>query len=281
MTTRSSALLAALLAGAPPPAAGQSVLARYALDGAPAWRAELPAALAEISGLAAADDGRLYAHGDEDATVFRFDLASRRVVERFGLAGSAGLLRGDFEDIELLDDRVFLVTSTGVIVEGRLAPDGRLSAATRRTSGFGDGCEVEGMTWDPPTRSLLLLCKQVKSRKWRDHVVVLAVSPVTWKFEPEPRLLVPEDRLRQVTGGKRFNGSAIVRHPQSGTYLLVAGPQRSYAEVDARGRVLGGGRLSRLHRQPEGLAVTPDLTLLVGDEAAGGAATITAYAFRP
>jgi hypothetical protein len=113
-------------------------------------------------------------------------------------------------------------------------------------------------------------------------VVVLAVSAETWRFEPAPRILVPEDRLRGVTGAKRFNGSAITRHPRTGTFLLLAGPQSAYAEVDARGRVLGGGAFDRKrHPQPEGLAVAPDLTLLVSDEGAKHAATITGYAYRP
>ena len=263
-------------------AAGQSALAHYDLAAAPAWRAELPAALAEISGLAFAGDGRLYAHGDEQATVFRFDLPTRRPAERFGLAGRAGVLHGDFEDIQVVDERVFLVTSAGAVYEGRLAGDGQLVKAARRTAGLGGGCEVEGMTWDPATHSLLLLCKQVKSKRWKNQVVILAVSAESWRFEPEPRVLVPEARLEAATGTKQFNGSAIARHPRTGTFLLLAGPQAAYAEVDAKGQVLGGGRLDkRLHRQPEGLAVAPDLMLLISDEAAGGAATITAYAYRP
>jgi uncharacterized protein YjiK len=70
-------------------------------------------------------------------------------------------------------------------------------------------------------------------------------------------------------------------HPRTGTLLLLAGPQRTYAEISRNGEVLGGGRLDRHHRQPEGIAVAPDLSLLISDEAAGRTATITAYAFRP
>jgi hypothetical protein len=45
--------------------------------------------------------------------------------------------------------------------------------------------------------------------------------------------------------------------------------------------VLAGGRLHKdRHRQPEGIAVAPDLTLLISDEASGGKAGITAYAYR-
>jgi hypothetical protein len=57
---------------------------------------------------------------------------------------------------------------------------------------------------------------------------------------------------------------------------------RGPAEVDTAGRVLGGGRLDpKRHRQPEGIAIAPDLTLLVSDEGAGKDATLTAYAWHP
>jgi hypothetical protein len=52
--------------------------------------------------------------------------------------------------------------------------------------------------------------------------------------------------------------------------------------VDGHGTVLAGGRLDpERHRQPESIAIAPDLTLLIGDEAAGKHATITSYAWHP
>jgi hypothetical protein len=273
--------IAALLLFAAPGARAQSALEHYDLSGPPLWRSQLPVALTEISGLAVSDGG-LYAHGDEQATIYRLDLATRQIAARFGLAGRAGLLHADFEDIQVVGTRVFLVTSGGIIYESAIGRDNRLVEAIRRTPGLGGGCEVEGMAYDPPTRALLLLCKQVKSKKWRDQVVILAVSAETWRMEPAPRVVIPEDRLEAVTGSKRFNGSAIARHPRTGTWLLLAGPQSAYAEVDGTGRVLGGGSLGRKrHPQPEGIAVAPDLTLLVSDEGGKDAATITAYAYRP
>lgn len=282
MTARGfGAWLVAALALLAPAARAQSALEHYDPKASPAWRTDLPVALTEISGLSV-DGGRLFAHGDEQATVYQLDLGSRRIVSRFGLAGRAGLLHADFEDIQVVGDRVFLVTSAGVIYEAPVAADNHLVESIRRTPGLGGGCEVEGMTFDPATRALLLLCKTVRSKKWKDHVVVLAISTETWRFEPSPRILIPEKRLHGATGAKRFHGSAITRHPRTGTYILVAGPERVYAEIDGRGEVLGGGELERKrHPQPEGIAVAPDLSLLISDEGAKDAATITAYAYRP
>ncbi|HEY7634407.1 MAG TPA: hypothetical protein VH763_02590 [Gemmatimonadales bacterium] len=257
-------------------------LTHYDLRGAPARRLKLAAELAEISGIAFTQDGRLLAHGDERGTIWQIDQVTGEIVKRFGFGSKGHLLHGDFEDIQVVGDRIFLVTSAGKIFEGPEGANGVVIDALPRSAGLGGGCEVEGLTFDPSSKSLLLLCKQVRSKRWRGDVVILAISIETWRFEPEPRILVPERALEQVTGNKRFGGSALVRDPRTGTYLLLAGPQRVYAEVSATGAVLGGGRLpAELHRQPEGLAIGPDLSLFISDEAAGKHATLSMYAHRP
>lgn len=262
------------------PAAG---LQGYDLAAKPAARIELPAELAEVSGLATTGDGRLLAHGDERAVVYQVDVPSGKVVKRFAIGDRSGPLHGDFEDIEIVGDRVFLVTSAGELVEAREGADGATVPVLRRTRGLGGACEAEGLSWDEASSSMLLLCKEAAGKRWKDQVVILAMDPSTGDFAPEPRLTVSQAALERVTGVKRFSGSALVRHPRTGTWILVSGPQRTFAEIDASGRVLGGGRLDqRRHRQPEGLAVAPDLTLLISDEGSGkgGRGTITGYASR-
>jgi uncharacterized protein YjiK len=267
------------------PASAQSrssgTAAHYDLAGAPERQSELPTGLAEISGLAFTPDGRLLAHDDEQATVWQIDPVSGAPVKRFGITDGGGVLRADFEDIQVLGDRVYLVTSAGELVAAREAPDGETTPALLRTRGLGGACEVEGMTWDQSSRSLLLLCKNTAGKRWKGQVVILAVSPDSGRFEPEPRLIIPEREIQRLTGVKRFQGSAIARHPTLGTYFMVAGPQRTVVEVDSTGKVLAGGRLSaQRHRQPEGIAFTQDQTLLISDEAAGKTATLTGYAYR-
>jgi len=257
-------------------------LAHYDLERAPARRIRLPGELAEISGITFTQDGRLLAHGDEHGTIWQIDPVKGDIVKRFGLGSRGHLLRGDFEDIQVVGQRIFLVTSAGRIFEGQEAANGVIIDALPRSAGLGGGCEVEGLTYDPPSKSLLLLCKQVRSKRWQGDVVILAISIDTWRFEPQPRILIGEGALERVTGAKRFNGSSIARDPRTGTYVLLAGPQHAYAEVNAKGEILGGGRLpAELHRQPEGIAIGPDLDLFISDEAAGKHATLTMYAHRP
>ena len=268
-----------LTAGA---AGGDSALSHYSLDGKPASQVHLAKELREISGLAFTSDGRLLAHGDERAVVWQLDPASGKVLKRFGLGRAGQVLKGDFEDIQVVDGRVFLVTSGGEIVAGKEGANGSVASTASAAEELKGACEVEGLAWEPSTRSFLLLCKEILSRRWRHSVVILAVSGDTWQLESKPRMVIPERDLERVTGAKGFHGSAMVRHPRTGTYLLLAGPEQAFAEVDSTGRVLGGGKLDgKHHRQPEGIAVGPDLTLYISDEGAGKDATLTAYAWRP
>jgi hypothetical protein len=282
-TVTSLATAAALLLLAGRIAAqGTGALAHYDLPGRGDSRIELGKSLAELSGLAFTADGRLLGHGDEKAVISQIDPADGAPLEQFAFTGRRGVLHGDFEDIQVVGDQIFLVTSGAELYEGREREDGGSVEAVRLSGGLEGVCQVEGMAWDQPSRSLLLLCKQARSKRWRNDVVILSVSSETGRIDEQPRLIIPEPELARVTGARHFNGTAMTRHPTTGTYILLAGPQHAFAEVDARGRVLAGGRLDpRRHRQPESIAIDSDRTLLIGDEAAGKTATITGYAWHP
>ena len=262
--------------------AARRALQHYELNGPGTRRFKLPSDLAEISGLAFTPDGRLLAHGDERGVIWQIDPATGEAANRFGFGKRGHLLHGDFEDIQVVGKRVFLVTSKGQILEATEPSDEVVVDAISRSDGLAGACEVEGLAYDAPTKSLLVLCKHAWTKRWRRSVVVLAVSTDSWRFEPRPRMLIPESDLERVTGNKQFSGTAIARHPRTGTYILLSGPQHAYAEVTSTGEVLSGGKLpGELHRQAEGIAVGPDLTLYISDEAAGKHATLTTYAYRP
>jgi hypothetical protein len=265
----------------------------YDLTARPAWQAVLPDELAEISGHAFTPDGRLYAHGDELALIYRLDSRSGRVLGWFAVAPTGrepnlgkrqkaaarrGAVAGDFEDIAIVGDRFFLVSSTGVLLEFREGRDGGQVPYQAYATGLTGKCEIEGLAHDASTKSLLLLCKDRTGKGKEASVALYGWSLETGRMAAEPRLVVPYSALARVTGAAEFNGSAIAANPDGRSFLLVAGPQQLFAEVDRQGQVLRGGRFPRgVYRQPEGAAFAPDGSLLISSEAAGRQATIGGY----
>jgi hypothetical protein len=188
-------------------------LSRYHLDGTPAARIELPAELAEVSGIAFTGDGRLLAHGDEQAVIYQIEYPSGKMVKRFAIGDAGGPLLGDFEDIQVVGDHVFLVTSAGALVEAREGRAGETVPVLRRTRGLGGACEVEGLSWDEGSSSMLLLCKRTQGKRWKDRLVILAVNPATGEFEPEPRLTVDYAELERLPGSS--SPAPTMRTPRS------------------------------------------------------------------
>lgn len=246
------------------------------LDGL-AWDAPaietLPRALREVSGLALGPGGALYAHHDEGPSLFRLDGGRATPVP-----GVSGPPRADVEDIALVGDRLFLLTSDGLLFDGRL--DGPLVREGRWTdTKVGTRCELEGLAPGAAPGTLLLACKAPRTKALRGRVAI-----VTWDLARRmPRgepLLVAARELARAAGTKDFHPSALVRVPATGHLLLLAGPERAIAEVTADGRIVAARRLPRHHRQPEGLVLRPDGTLLIADEGGRGDATLTRYAPR-
>jgi uncharacterized protein YjiK len=87
------------------------------------------------------------------------------------------------------------------------------------------------------------------------------------KLSEKPRFLLPIEELRQSSGREIFKPSGIVRHPESGSFLVIASHGNALAEVAADGRLLAQRHLSeKIHHQPEGIAIAPDMSLVISDE---------------
>lgn len=258
--------------------AAASVLARYDLAGPPQDRWELPKELAELSGLAVADGNRLLAHGDERAVVFELDPAGHRVVKRFEFGHPAA--RGDFEGIAVVGDRVFLVTSDGVLYEGSEGADGEAVEFVTHATGAGRSCEVEGLTYEPGSRSLLLACKTPRAAALEGRLTVFRWSLDRSALDPEPRFSIP---LERALGGAALHPSEILREPGTGHYLVLAARERVLAELSAPGEAVATVALPRsLHPQAESLALLADGSLVIGNErqSKGASGTVSIYRRR-
>jgi uncharacterized protein YjiK len=235
----------------------------------------LPRDLDEISGLALTPDGRLFAHGDEQAVISQIDYRKGEVIKQFHLGKR--VVKADFEGIAVVRDVFFLLTSTGKLYEFREGANGERVDYSVHDTELGRECEFEGLAYDQSINSLLLSCKNVGKKSLQDSLVIYR-----WNLGETGR-----NRITHISGNpktiieandwKGLHPSDITVDPLTGNYILVSSQEAALIWVKPDGTVLSARPLPSGHDQAEGLAITPDSILIISDEAAKRPAVITLY----
>jgi uncharacterized protein YjiK len=243
--------------------------------GKPVARWILPRALTEISGIAMTSDGRLLTHDDEHGQITVIDPKRGAVLKRFVL-GEAGT-RGDFEGITVANGTIYVVVSNGNLLEFAEGANGQRMPYTVHETRLGRECEFEGVTYDASVKSLILACKNVGMKQYKDRVVLYR-----WSLERNTsRVTMLTIPLRAAIGENDWDGfhpSDITVDPRTGNYVLVASKEKGLLEITSSGSVVRSIPLpDEGHSQPEGVAITSDGILIVSDEGTRSAPTITLY----
>jgi uncharacterized protein YjiK len=244
----------------------------------PVARWLLGAELTEVSGLALTPDGRLFAHGDEAARVFEIDYRRGTVVKQFWVGEDA--LRADFEGIAYAGNRFFMVTSKGLLYEFPEGADGERVDFTLHDTKLGKECEFEGVAFDSTANSLLLACKNVGERQLRGNLVVYRYTLGDSVGTSPSELSIPMADAVGKNGWKQFRPTDIAVDPWTGNYVMVSAQEKAILQVTPAGIVVFSRLLAGSHPQAEGVAITRDSILIVGDEGAGQAGAITLYRWR-
>lgn len=243
-------------------------------DGGLAFR--LPPPLEEISGLALAPDGRLFAHNDERAVFYQVDPETGGVIKRFS-AGLGGV-PGDFEGIAIAGKRFYLMTSGGEILETEEGSPGSAMSYRVHQTDLGRRCELEGLAFDPEEETLLLPCKEPRDRELRDHIVVFSIPVRTMRPLAVPRIFLPLEELKAFGMDDSFFPAGIEVHPETGGILLVSAREEAILELGPRGTLLEAMELRRKnHPQTEGITFLGDGSLLLADEGQGRRGRLTRY----
>jgi uncharacterized protein YjiK len=237
---------------------------------------KLPRSLEEISGLTVTAGGRVLAHDDERAVIYELDPATGSVLKAFS-AGIGGVA-GDFEGIAAVEERLFLVTSAGELLETTEGEDGSALSYRVHETNLGRFCEIEGLAFDPGSRSLLLPCKVTRARELKDHLVVFSVELDSMRTTAVPRVFLPLEVLKELDLKDSFHPSGIEVHPETGRLILISAQEEAILELSPQGALLAGRELHRkTHPQPEGITFLADGSLLLADEGQGKKGRVTRY----
>jgi uncharacterized protein YjiK len=265
---------AVLLLAAGAASAGASAAAGGGPGQAPAVF-ELPARLAEISGLALSPDGRLYGHNDEIAAAYEIDPATGRIVRT--LSFGTGPVLGDFEGVAISGGRIHLATSGGRIVSRPLEDANGARDVAVADAGLGRVCEIEGIAPAAGPGGFLLLCKRMSKKSDAGRLRIYEWSPADGL-----RVAVDLDAGEAAPGVRSLRPSDLARDPRTGGLIVLDSRARVLIDLSSSGRPLGVRRLNRkAHPQPEALAALPDGRLVIGDEGAGAKGRLTVYRTSP
>jgi hypothetical protein len=265
------ALVAALASAcSDPPQAPESPKSETkVLDDGRTTQWKLPKALTEISGLALSPDERLFAMADEQALVFELDYTAGGLVKIFAVGKP--VLAGDFEGIAAADGELHLITSTGELISFAEGADGASVDYRVTNTGAGAHCEIEGLDHHPRF-GFLIACKRMHAKAERSRVLVYAFrdGQLSTAFDLE------EAPLANAAQAKNFHPSGIVAGEDR--VVIVAAKQNALAEIGYDGTVLHVRTLDPdRHRQTEGIELTTDGRMLLGDEGAGKRARLSVF----
>ena len=237
------------------------------------WK--LPASLREISGLALTPDERLLAITDEKAVVYELDYQEGRIIKSFAFGNP--VVRADFEGIAVLQDRVWLMTSDGLLFAASEGPDGRSVNYQKFDTGHGSYCELEGLAQDSEVGTLILACKEANSKG--DALMIFEWSVSGDGIDHLRDIAVPQRTIAEGIDKKRINPSGVAIDPRSGEWVLVAARQKALFRLTTDGKLSEAViRLKKSrHRQAEGIEMTRDGRLLIADEGGDSRARLAVY----
>lgn len=242
----------------------------------PDRRWKLARRLEEISGLAVTPDGRLIGHDDELAKIYELDIETGQIVKTFAVGDRT--VKGDFEGIATNDKgEVFLITSCGRLYRFAEGAHGERVGFEVYETGLGEIGEVEGLAFDAGDNNVLITCKTVHARELTGNITIFAWSVARQKLYPAPWLAVRATEVSEAIGVRDFHPSGVEIDPATGRLVLLASRQRALAELDAKGGLIAARRLSKFHRQAEGVTIMPDGALVIADEGQGGRARLSRY----
>ncbi|MCW8849276.1 MAG: SdiA-regulated domain-containing protein [Melioribacteraceae bacterium] len=236
--------------------------------------------LNEISGLANSFDGNIFAINDEEAIIYILNHANGKIIKWFSLGKWA--VEADFEGIASANQFIYAITSNGTLYKFREGNDKEAINYEIIKLPFSSNFNIEGLYYDEELNGLLIACKDYSGKKYKGNRAVYFYSLSTNEVNKEALFTISLNELKKVFEVKDFYPSGITKHPKSGNYLILSSKgDNVIVEVNISGQIMAVKKLKEnLHRQPEGITILDDFSLIISDEAAGKRPKLTKYQYN-
>lgn len=227
---------------------------------------DLPDLLKEISGIAISGKNTLLCVQDELGVVFEYDTQTEDI---------SGIYRftdiGDFEDIAVVGNEVFVLRSDGAIFRfNRHNFDGKVSKYMVPVNCL----NLEGLEYNPASGQLYLACKDALFDQPGHDRVVYAIHPDKQEL-PSVLLTINGESIKQALTEKlpgtdvakaRINPSAVAVHPRTGELYVLSASGRMIAVYEGEKLKNVFPLPAEIYYKPEGLAFAPSGDLYISSE---------------
>lgn len=243
---------------------------------------ELPSKLKEISGISFFNDEIVLGIQDELGVLFQYNIKENKIVKEFEFAEP-----DDYEDLAIVGNDVYVVISNGTIIQIK-----DFQSAAPQVNKFKTDLkkenDIEGLAYEPQKNRLLLAAKERGMDEDENTKEVYAFDLKTMKLNNTPAYSIRLNEIEEYFKGdalvesskkflkalgnknidKVFKSSAITVNPQSNQIFILSSINNLIAVLSPDGKLDKVIQFEgKQHKQPEGLAFTPDRKLFVSNEA--------------
>lgn len=242
-------------------------------------KTDLGSKLREISGIFWVNDTQMLANNDESGKIFSFNPSNKKdfTYPTIEFGGPE-----DYEDIVKVDSSIFLLISTGKIVEVK-GINGDSTTVSVVAELPGKDNEFESLYYDKDINSLIMLCKKCNREKDQFRSAY-RFNLDTYVLSDTPYYKIDINLVRQIAGDNRqdFQPSAAAINPVHDKLYIVSSIGKILVITDKKGTVQYTFPISSiLFPQPEGITFSSKGDMYISNEALEDRATLLKFVYRP
>ncbi|MBT6004486.1 MAG: hypothetical protein HN778_07745 [Prolixibacteraceae bacterium] len=257
----------------------------------------LPNNLKEISGISFYKKNQIVCINDEKANIYIFDTEKREIISKYDFGK-----KGDYEDIAVVKDDVFILRSDGTLFKVENFETNQRKTTKIKTL-LTKKNNTEGLFFDENTNSLLIACKNSpsinKNEPFEGFKAIYRFDLNTNTLIEKPEYLVNFSKIDslKVTGavqklfiktakqlkfvgdGNRFHPSGLGIHPiEKDKIYVISSLGKWLIVMSISGEIINFFELDKqIFSQPEGICFSENGDLYISNEGKNGKANILQF----
>ncbi|WP_185967798.1 SdiA-regulated domain-containing protein [Formosa sediminum] len=227
--------------------------------------------LVEISGISVLDFPHILSINDEDGKLFEYNLESGKVegIYEFGKDG-------DYEDIAINNDTVYVLRSDGAIYE--ITDFKNAPKVEKHKTFLSEKQDTEGLYFDALNNQLLIACKEEVEIDDEDYNVIYAFNLDTQTLQKTPVFTISKKHFKFKGKKHDFAPSGLAIHPKTNTLFVISSIGKLMVEMTLEGEIINKYSLNYSHfKQPEGIFFKANGDLYISNEGRKGKANILKF----